>query len=316
MLTNKREVKFFIFLVVILCLLLGGMYVVGDKVIHDEAVSSAKVAANPFNSVTLTAKAAYVLDVRTGKVLFQKNGEERLPLASLTKVMTALTATTLAPATQTITITQEAIDTEGDSGLLVGERWSLKNLIDFSLASSSNDGARAIGFAIGALGDLNATSSESSEANFIKEMNTEAAKIGMTQTLYINDTGLDQSTTQGGAYGTAKDMATLFDYILKNHPNIMEATRQASFSIASESGIMHTAINTDTIVNNIPGLIASKTGDTDLAGGNLVVAFDPELGRPIIISVLGSTTDGRFEDVSKLVAASLESIQTNIQSKT
>lgn len=315
MLTNKREVKFFSFLVLILFLLLGATFFVGDKVIHTVLPPAAEVV-NPFSSITLTAKAAYVLDARTGKVLFQKNDEKRLPLASLTKVMTALVATTLAPASQSVIITQEAIETEGDSGLRVGEVWSLKNLIDFSLASSSNDGARAIGFAIGALGDLNATSSASSEINFIKEMNTEAAKIGMTQTYYLNDTGLDQSTVQGGAYGTAKDMATLFDYILKNHPDIMEATRQASFSIASETGILHTAINTDTIVDTIPGLIASKTGDTDLAGGNLVVAFDPELGRPIIISVLGSTTDGRFEDVSKLVTASLESIQNNIQSRT
>jgi len=145
-------------------------------------------------------------------------------------------------------------------------------------------------------------------------MNAEAKKIGMNQTYYINDTGLDQSTVQGGAYGTAKNMAMLFNYILKNYPNMMEATREASFQIASESGIMHTAINTDAIVNSIPGLIASKTGYTDLAGGNLVIAFDPEIGRPIIISVLGSTEDGRFEDVSKLVAASLESLQNSVKS--
>jgi D-alanyl-D-alanine carboxypeptidase (penicillin-binding protein 5/6) len=314
MLTNKREVTFFVVLVMILFALLGATYFVGDKVIRADLAEPAKVVVNPFDSVTLTAKAAYVLDVRTGKVLFEKNSDDILPLASLTKVMTALVATTLAGPTQTITITKEAIDTEGDSGLQVGEKWSLKNLLDFSLASSSNDGARAIALSLGDLGDLNSTSASSSENNFIKDMNAEAKKIGMNQTYYINDTGLDQSTVQGGAYGTAKNMAMLFNYILKNYPNMMEATREASFQIASESGIMHTAINTDAIVNSIPGLIASKTGYTDLAGGNLVIAFDPEIGRPIIISVLGSTEDGRFEDVSKLVAASLESLQNSVKS--
>jgi D-alanyl-D-alanine carboxypeptidase len=54
-------------------------------------------------------------------------------------------------------------------------------------------------------------------------------------------------------------------------------------------------------------LVASKTGTTDLAGGNLVVAFDPEIGRPIVISVLGSTEDGRFTDMEKLVSKTLSS---------
>ena len=314
MLTNKNEVRFFIFLGAILCILLGVTFIVGNRVLHDAPSLPAKVAVNPFDSVTLTAKAAYVLDVRTGKVLYSKNSDARLPYASLTKVMTAVVATTLAKPTSTVVISQEAVDTEGDSGLRVGEVWSLKNLIDFSLASSSNDGARAIALSIGALGDLADTTPNGAENNFIKEMNAEAAKIGMAQTYYLNDTGLDQSTVQGGAYGTAKDMATLFNYILKTYPQMMEATREPSFKVSSESGIVHTAQNTDAIVDMIPGLIASKTGYTDLAGGNLVVAFDPEIGRPIIISVLGSTEDGRFQDMGALVNASLEYIQGDIQS--
>jgi len=315
MLTNKYEIRFFASLAGILFLLLAVIFFVGIKVEHKNPLLPAKIAVNPFVDIELTAKSAYVLDARTGKVLFDKNDSERLPLASLTKVMTALVASTIAPPTSTITITREAIETGGDSGLQVGEKWSLKKLTDFSLTSSSNDGARAIALALGNIGNLDDASASTTENDFIKQMNSEAKKIGMSQSYFLNDTGLDQSIVQGGAYGTAKDMATLFDYIIKNKPNLMEATQEASFKVSSESGIVHTANNTDSIVNSIPGLIASKTGYTDLAGGNLVIAFDPEIGRPIIISVLGSTELGRFEDMNKLIQASLESIQNNIQSQ-
>ena len=314
MLTNKYEIRFFSALGAIVFILLAITFFVGRKVINNQVPAPIRIVVNPFDGIKLTAKSVYVLDARTGKMLYSKNDSERLPLASLAKVMTALVAATIAPPTSTIIITRTAVETAGDSGLQVGEKWSLKKLTDFSLTSSSNDGARAIALSLGSVGNLSDTAASTTENDFIKEMNWEAKNIGMTESYYLNDSGLDQSVVQGGAYGTAKDMATLFDYILKNHPGLMEATREATFKVTSASGVVHTVKNTDAIVNTIPGLIASKTGYTDLAGGNLVIAFDPEIGRPIIISILGSTEVGRFEDMTKLVKASLESIQNNIQS--
>ena len=66
------------------------------------------------------------------------------------------------------------------------------------------------------------------------------------------------------------------------------------------------AKNTNIDVEKIPGLLASKTGYTTLAGGNLVVAFDASIGRPIIVVVLGSSQEGRFKDVQSLVNASIK----------
>src|SRR3989344_8222726 len=80
---------------------------------------------NPFDSVSLSAKAAYVYDVKAGKPLFAKNEDEVLPLASVTKIMTAATALSFLPETTYITIDAEAIRAEGNSGLTVGERWLL-----------------------------------------------------------------------------------------------------------------------------------------------------------------------------------------------
>ena len=102
-------------------------------------------------------------------------------------------------------------------------------------------------------------------------------------------------------------MAVLFEYTLKNHPNILEATRYENLEFKSTE-LAYQASNTNPFINQIPGIIASKTGFTDLAGGNLVVAYDAGLNRPIIISVLGSSQDGRFSDTLKLVGASLDYI--------
>ena len=102
-------------------------------------------------------------------------------------------------------------------------------------------------------------------------------------------------------------MAILFEYTLKNYPEILEATRYKNIKFSSAEN-KYSAENTNTIVDKIPNLIASKTGYTDLAGGNLVVAFDAGLNQPIIISVLGSTEEGRFSDMLQLVEASMKFI--------
>jgi serine-type D-Ala-D-Ala carboxypeptidase (penicillin-binding protein 5/6) len=311
-LTNKAELKFFFTLGIILALLLSVTIIAERQVRRGNTSVPAKVAKDSFEGINLTANAAYVYDVRTKTVLYSKNADKRLPLASLTKVMTATVALDLASKDSIVVVTNEALRAEGDSGLRAGERWSLKKLLDFSLTSSSNDGARAVALALGALHKTNPTE-EDSERDFINSMNMKASELQMKNTYFFNETGLDESTTKGGAYGTAKDMTTLFEYILKEHPDLLEATQDRTVRVTSLDNISHVAENTDQIVENIPGIKASKTGFTDIAGGNLVIAFDPELGRPIIISVLGSTAAERFTDVEQLVTRTLEALRVDTQ---
>jgi D-alanyl-D-alanine carboxypeptidase (penicillin-binding protein 5/6) len=299
LLTNKLEVKIFSVLGAVLIGLIVMSFIVINKVERGNISSPAKVATSPYDNLNLVAKSAYVFDIRTKKVLYSKNSDERVPLASLTKLMTALVARSNESEHATVTISNLAIQTEGDSGLRVGERWALNDLLEFSLTSSSNDGMAAVALAFG------------SEKRFVTLMNTKADQIGMKNTYYLNETGLDESTQKGGAYGTAKDTATLFAYILENYPDLLPATTKPSISVKSLDNITHTANNTDLITQDIPGLKGSKTGYTDLAGGNLVIAFDPELGRPIVITVLGSTAGERFTDVEKLVDATLVDIQSS-----
>jgi len=303
LLASSFEIKFFTILGAFLVGMILVSFFISHQIIRNNISKPSKIVVNPYENLNLTAKSIFVFDVRANKVLFSKNPDERLPLASITKVMTALVAKSMESKKDTVTISQEAIRAEGDSGFKVGEKWSLENLLDFLLTSSSNDGATAVALAFGAKKD------------FINLMNKKADELGMLNTYYFNETGVDlpaqsgESVPKGGAYGTARDTATLFAFILKNYPSLLSATTKAESDISSLNKINHVARNTDLIAENIPGIKGSKTGFTDLAGGNLVIAFDPELGRPIIISVLGSTAEARFTDVEKLVEATLINIQ-------
>jgi len=99
---------------------------------------------NPFDTVVLTAHSVFVYDVHKNKVLFAKNEHDIVPLASVTKLMTALVANKFIPDYNRIVISPEALTEEGDSGLYVNETWRLRDLIGYTLLVSSNDGAHAV----------------------------------------------------------------------------------------------------------------------------------------------------------------------------
>jgi D-alanyl-D-alanine carboxypeptidase len=264
------------------------------------------VAKNYFASTTIVAQAAYVFDAKNHQVLFQKNADASLPLASLTKIMTAITAVSSAPTSTVITISPESLNQEGDSGLYGDEQWNLKDLLAYVLVVSSNDGAAAVA---GGLGDHDISASfSSSEQNFVKTMNENARRLGLLETRFYNPTGLDISTTQAGAYGSAKDVATLLTYAINTFPDIIANTAKTQISVTSLSNFTHTAPNTDILTGQISGLIAGKTGYTELAGGNLAVAVNALDHHPVIVVVLGSTYDDRFKDVESLITAAKKTI--------
>jgi len=261
------------------------------------------------NDATLEARAAYVYDVKNDSVLYAHGGYEVLPLASLTKLMAALVVSETLPKDAVVTITANDIKTEGDTGLRVGERWNLSDIIGFTLMTSSNDGASALASAAGSLGQtMYEIPAEQARADFVNKMNTKAEELGLRGTRFFNGTGLDLNGEISGGYGTARDVALLMAEAVRTMYDDLSITALPQTSISSLANIRHVSTNTNEYVGRIPNLIASKTGYTDLAGGNLVIAFDAGLMRPIIISVLGSSREGRFTDVEKLVWATLESI--------
>ena len=307
---NQSEISFFVILSIALAFLFIVSLTLGLNVERKDNSVPSQVTRSVFPIVNIGAKAAYVYDIRTKTVLFAKNENTRLPLASLTKVMSALVAQDLSPLYGIVVVSSEALTAEGDSGLIQNEKWSLKDILDFSLLTSSNDGMRAVALSLGALSSAKASPEEIIN-DFVGEMNRKASELGLKNTYFWNETGLDESDLKGGAYGTARDISTLLEYALINYPEMFAATRESVGAFQSLDNHRHLAKNTNGLAAEIPGLLASKTGYTNTAGGNLVIAFDPELGRPIIVSILGSSEQGRFEDVHALVKAVMQYISEN-----
>ena len=294
------------------------LFIVGNpfhkKIVPEEGKGIVAAIQNPFRQIEVEAKAVYVYDVNTGTVLFSKNAEAQLPIASLTKLMTALVAAEEAPDYTAVQITPASLIEEGDSGLVLGERWRLRDLIRFMLLVSSNDGASAVASVIGAR-DVDGTETTEDDttmerSSFIQKMNAKSKELKLDQTYFLNETGLDRGESSPGSVGSAKDMAILFSYILKNEPALIELTKNDTAEMVSLDDKKHLVKNTNPVVNDIPGLLASKTGFTDLAGGNLVIAFDAGFAKPVVIAILGSSEKGRFTDAQKLVWTSLQYFHT------
>ena len=268
------------------------------------------VISPEYSGLSLSARAVDVYDLAEKREIYSINGDAQLPLASLTKIMMAVTALSLLPENTVVTINPQALEVEGNSGLFGNERWSLKDLLGLTLLESSNDGATAVALAADAAGQ-GIVSDNFGQGPFVDAMNRKARELGLSQTYFLNPTGLDENQFVSGAYGSARDVATLFSYALNTYPSIFDVTRYDSGSFASLGSLTHTVKNTDIVVDKISSLLGSKTGYTDLAGGNLAIAFDAGPNHPIVISVLGSTEQGRFDDTLKLVAATLEYLKTN-----
>ena len=265
---------------------------------------------NPFLNISLEAKAAYVYDVNSQKTLFALNENGVLPLASLTKLMTAVIASELLPSGTVVTVGKTDIENEGDSGLFINERWKLSDIIGFTLMTSSNDGASALAAAAGSLGqNAYGEPTEESKRKFVDAMNTKAETLGLRGTHFFNESGLDVDGEISGGYGTARDVALLMAHVVKIAYRNIESTTLVRTTMTSLDNIRHHATNTNEAINTIPGVIASKTGYTDLAGGNLAIAFDAGLSHPVVVVVLGSTREGRFKDAEALTWAALEELK-------
>lgn len=270
----------------------GGVFLLAPK--PEVAVEEpAPALPSPYDRVVIRAEAAIVYDLTTGEVLYEKNSEAQLPLASLTKLLTLYAAADVMAPGAPVEMTARALSAEGDNGFSEGESFTFEELAKLALVASSNDAAQAIALAAEnrkGQGDVSLLASAATAA-------------GLSQTYTLNGTGLDESAIISGGYGSARDMALLSAEFLKRVPGIARATLDPSVTASSMDGRSYTLKNTNPDVTHVPGLRLSKTGYTDLAGGNLAIVFDVGLNHPIAIVVLGSTREGRFTDVDRLVKA-------------
>lgn len=244
-----------------------------------------------FNSVPIEAKSVIVKDIDSGEIIFERSSFRKMPLASLTKIMTAYVSQKYSSKDAEVKISEDDLYSVGDAKLNPGDTWKLKSIVSFALVNSSNDAISSI--------TRNLEKTFGGEDMFVDTMNREARDLGLYSMKFYNTTGLDIDSETNGGYGSAGDVALLFEEVFKTYPDSFTATTFLRSKFSSLSGVEYESINTNPYTEELAPLLASKTGYTSLTGGNLAIIKEIE-GRRIILVVLGSSYNGRFRDMINL----------------
>jgi len=255
-----------------------------------------------------TAHASVIMDANSGKVLYDRNADDKRQIASLTKLFTALIVVERVKNLEAlVTIDAEAIYTEGTrigcprSGycpgvrFAVGEQVSVRDLLKAALMNSANDAAIALGKYIGGTQD-----------GFVAIMNARGAELGLTDSLFCTPSGLEIDGEESRCYSSAKDIALIASEALK-YPVIWEIMKIEKTTISSADGrLTHEVFSTDQLIGSMPNLVGTKTGFTPLAGYSLLaVATDPSGEHPVIAVVLNDPY--RWESIRSMFNWSFES---------
>lgn len=259
-------------------------------------IDDAMPTIQDFPDVHVTA--ALVKELGAEQPLFVYHPSARWPLASVSKLMTALVALdNLGPAT-ILTVSQGAVDTEGAAGgLKAGEKYSVIDLVRAMLTVSSNDAAIVLAQAYDKkqLGNDAFDAAINKTALFTAAMQQKARDLGMSETYYGDPSGLSVVNQS-----IITDLESLTNYIVANHPEIFEITRRKeNVVLERRSNTRRTILS----INEFAGqsdFFGGKTGKTDEAGGNLLSLFKYN-GKEYLIIVFGTEgTEDRFSDTKKL----------------
>lgn len=232
--------------------------------------------AEAIGAPAVSAQSAVLIEAESGNIICAKNADQRLPMASTTKIMTALTALELSSPEQIICVDARAVGVEGSSIYLTeGEQLTLEQLLYALLLESANDAAVAI--AIGISGSVEA---------FAAEMNRIAAELGLKDTHFVNPHGLDDEEH----YTTAYELALLTQHALKNDLlRTIVSTRKTTIPHAGTDGV-RLLINHNKLLRLYEGCIGVKTGFTKRSGRCLVSAAQKD-GVTLIAVTLNAPDD-------------------------
>ena len=237
---------------------------------------------------TTSAAAALELDLTTGREIYAKNTDKALPMASLTKLMTAYIILKNHALTDVVPIdpSVQTLDGTGSQtlGLVPGDKLTVRQALDALLVYSAND--MAMSFAAWDAG---------SETAFVTKMNQVAHELGMNDTHYSNASGLDGVNH----VSSARDLAKLAQIMLQSSV-VREVVQQRSASFTTQLGKSYKFTSTNQLLSN-PAVKGLKTGYT-AAAGQCLIAYAVRDGRVILTVVLGSAD--RFGDTAQLLQAS------------
>ena len=224
------------------------------------------------------------------KILFEKESGKILPIASLTKLMTALVVLENYDFSKEIKISEKAVEQPEDLGKLVAERiFPVKYLLYPLLMESSNDAAFSLA------NDYDGMTGE----KFVTLMNSAAQKLNLNDTFFVNPSGLDPETKTPETkinYSTASDLAKLTEELLKK-PLIWEILSTPRYNFYGPE-----LLNTNELLGEIPEIVGGKTGYTYTAGGCMVlVTIAPKDAGFLVNVILGTDgKNGRFGEMKKL----------------
>lgn len=234
--------------------------------------------------VGVTAKSAILIEAATGRILFEQNAYEKMPMASTTKVMTALLALENCSLDDTVTVSQNASGIGGSSiWLSVGEHMPMSDMLFGLMLSSGNDAAIAIAEHVAGSTD-----------EFVAMMNTKAKEIGAYNTNFVNPNGLPADEH----YTTAYDLSLICAYAMRD-PYFCEIVKTQYKTIPWEGHEWDRVVkNKNKLLWNYEGGNGIKTGYTDAAGKCLCAAA--QRGGMQLISVVLNAPD-MFNDCTRLL---------------
>lgn len=242
-------------------------------------------------ALELSAKSALSYDLTTNKVLFAKNPQEKLPMASLTKIMTAIVALEHQRSDNAYTVTQSDLVGEDSMGLAAGETLKLEDLLYGLILHSGNDAAETF-----------ASNFPGGRSAFINAMNEKAQSLGLTHTHFTNPTGLEGD---GNQYTTAQDLVVMTRFALLHFPLFGTVAATFDHTIPATSTHQEYDLENETnLLTSYPGVKGVKTGFTPEAGLCLVTFLDYN-GHQILAVILGS--DDRRGEMKDILDYSLRS---------
>lgn len=303
----KKLAALFIILIILLAILvintargngtidLISPFVKGEKVLAVNQWFPGNTIVSQISAPGLTAKASLFVETESSQVLFAKNPDKKLPIASLVKVMTVLVALEQREMDEEFLVSQEAADMEPDKMLLIaGEKLTLRELLDGIFLISANDAAEVLAESV--TGDRN---------EFIKLMNDKAMQLGMKNTYFANPTGLDEDS--GSSYSTAYDLAILTRYLIRQYPEVIDISKTEHIYLPRTENHqdydMYSGIN---LLTTYPGVVGFKTGYTPEAGLTLITLARKN-GYEVIGILLGS--EDRRDEARELLDYSFRKLE-------
>lgn len=244
----------------------------------------------PFKTQALSAKSAVVISGDTGEIIYSYNCNQRLSMASTTKIMTGLILCERGNLDREIVITPQMVAVEGSSmGLRAGDVVTLRDLLYGLMLPSGNDAANSIAIALGG-----------SIKNFAAMMNDRAKEMGLTNTHFATPSGLDADDH----YTTAYELAVITKHALQNEEFAKVVATESI--VLTYGGTEHYLSNHNRLLRTVDGVIGVKTGFTKKSGRCLVSAYKKD-GKFVIVVTLCDPND--WADHKALINIGISAIE-------